>query len=182
MKIWEPKPPKTPWATRPCYGTAFYISIYWLHVITSQNTVILTLSNLRKSYLIFVTVFVCQTLTIGCNKSSTQPRFQQLVHVRFVQVFVAVHDDLKHNGCHLTQVCSIEHILPMVCDGRRGHRIVPGVTPICDRMGILFRTSRCAYITYGKKSHSSVGCLKGKFVLAIQYLTVNKHDNFKPKF
>ena len=117
--------------------------------MTSLNTVSSTLSKLWNSYLTSVNVVSCHSLTVSCNKSSPQPRFHQLVHKRFVQVFVAVHDDLEHNGCRLmAQVCSIDHVLPRVCDGGRRHRIVTSVTPVCDRVGALFSTSHCAYIPH----------------------------------
>ena len=73
------------------------------------------------------------------------------MHIRFVQVLAAAHDDLQQNGCHLmAQICTIDHVLPSVYDGGRGHRIVTGVTPVCGRVGASFSASRCACIPYRK--------------------------------
>jgi hypothetical protein len=162
---------------------SLYIYIYIIYTSSHpQNTVILTLSNLRNSHLTFATVSAPQSLTVRRNQSGPQPRFHQLVYVRFVQVFVAVHDYLKHNGCHMTQICSIDNALPRVCDSSLGHCIVSVVTRLCQRVGILFRTSRYASITYGKKVLHQSDVLRENICLLSRISTSTSTRILNPSF
>ena len=91
---------------------------YWhssnkLHVILSLKRAILTLNNLRNSYLLYVTHFCASlfvTLTCWCNKTGTQPRFYEPVGGSFVYMFCAVNEGLQQHRYNLTQVCSTWHI------------------------------------------------------------------------
>jgi hypothetical protein len=70
-------------------------------------------TDLENSQPAFITCYwpsVSVSLTCCRKKPGTQPRFYELVHVRFVQMLCAINDTLQQKSYHLTGGCSMSHV------------------------------------------------------------------------